>query len=90
MPRVDLERLAVLGHVGDADHGVVLPARSEGVPVQLGFDVGEADVELLPWDRQDLPVRGERVEPDAERRVTGFRDVAEEVLPALQARGCPG
>ena len=84
VPRVDLERLAVLRHVADADHGVVLPPRSERVPVQLGLDVGESDVELLAWDRQDLPIGGERVQPDAERRVSRFRDVAEEVLPALE------
>ena len=51
---------------------------------RLVLDVGEADIEVLSRDRQDLPVRGERVEPDAERRVAGLRDVAEQVLPSLE------
>ena len=76
--------LPLLGDIADADHGVVLPPRSEGVPVQLGFDIGETDVEVLPRDREDLPVRRERVEADAERRVACLRDVAEQVLPALE------
>ena len=86
VPRVDLEGVPVLRDVGDADDGVVLPPRPQGVPVQLRLDVGQADVELLARDRQDLLVRRERVHADAERRVTRLRDVAEEVLPALETQ----
>jgi hypothetical protein len=86
LPRVDLQRLALPLHVGDADDRVLLPAGAEGVAVDERLDVGKADVELLARDVEDLLVGREREHPDAEGRVTRVRDIAEQVLPAFDAQ----
>ena len=80
---VDVERRPLLLDVGDADDRVLLPTRPQGVAVDERLDVGQAHVELLTGDVEDLLVGGEGVDADAERGVTGVGDVAEQVLPAF-------
>src|SRR4029077_19613647 len=55
------------------------------VLLDAGFEVGKSHVERQPFDRQDLPVEGQRERREAEIGASAFPPVAVEVLPSLDA-----